>query len=80
MNELFREARQHGAVPLNEATRASGDDKSKVRAEVLRLNMLSVYLICYRFLYYLQTLFLCVFLFQIFPLFFKVYNFLLIKH
>ena len=35
MNELFREARQHGAVPLNEATRASGDDKSKVRAEVL---------------------------------------------
>lgn len=29
MNELFREARQHGAVPLNEATRASGDDKSK---------------------------------------------------
>ena len=35
MNELFREARQHGAVPLNEATRALGDDKSKVRAEVL---------------------------------------------
>lgn len=30
MNELFREAREHGAVPLNEATRASGDDKSKV--------------------------------------------------
>ncbi|ELR61140.1 UBX domain-containing protein 2B, partial [Bos mutus] len=29
VNELFREARQHGAVPLNEATRASGDDKSK---------------------------------------------------
>ncbi|XP_055402022.1 UBX domain-containing protein 2B isoform X2 [Bubalus kerabau] len=29
VNELFREARQHGAVPLNEATRALGDDKSK---------------------------------------------------
>ncbi|KAL4680198.1 hypothetical protein H8958_002912 [Nasalis larvatus] len=29
VNELFREAREHGAVPLNEATRASGDDKSK---------------------------------------------------
>lgn len=29
MNELFKEAREHGAVPLNEATRASGDDKSK---------------------------------------------------
>lgn len=42
MNELFREAREHGAVPLNEATRASGDDKSKVRAEALKLNMLSV--------------------------------------
>lgn len=32
MNELFKEAREHGAVPLNEATRASGDDKSKVSA------------------------------------------------
>ncbi|KAF4022301.1 hypothetical protein G4228_014130 [Cervus hanglu yarkandensis] len=31
VNELFREAREHGAVPLNEATRASGDDKSKVQ-------------------------------------------------
>nr|XP_018888341.2 UBX domain-containing protein 2B isoform X2 [Gorilla gorilla gorilla] len=30
VNELFKEAREHGAVPLNEATRASGDDKSKV--------------------------------------------------
>uniref|UniRef100_A0A8C3WAT5 UBX domain protein 2B n=1 Tax=Catagonus wagneri TaxID=51154 RepID=A0A8C3WAT5_9CETA len=29
VNELFREAREHGAVPLNEATRASADDKSK---------------------------------------------------
>lgn len=29
VNELFKEAREHGAVPLNEATRASGDDKSK---------------------------------------------------
>nr|XP_021529096.1 UBX domain-containing protein 2B [Aotus nancymaae] len=27
VNELFKEAREHGAVPLNEATRASGDDK-----------------------------------------------------
>nr|XP_008973706.2 UBX domain-containing protein 2B isoform X2 [Pan paniscus] len=31
VNELFKEAREHGAVPLNEATRASGDDKSKVQ-------------------------------------------------
>ncbi|XP_060056980.1 UBX domain-containing protein 2B isoform X2 [Erinaceus europaeus] len=30
VNELFREAREHGAVPLNESTRASDDDKSKV--------------------------------------------------
>ncbi|TKC44235.1 hypothetical protein EI555_006598, partial [Monodon monoceros] len=30
VNELFKEAREHGAVPLNEATRASSDDKSKV--------------------------------------------------
>ncbi|XP_029078971.1 UBX domain-containing protein 2B isoform X2 [Monodon monoceros] len=29
VNELFKEAREHGAVPLNEATRASSDDKSK---------------------------------------------------
>ncbi|XP_060056981.1 UBX domain-containing protein 2B isoform X3 [Erinaceus europaeus] len=29
VNELFREAREHGAVPLNESTRASDDDKSK---------------------------------------------------
>ncbi|XP_036884460.1 UBX domain-containing protein 2B isoform X2 [Sturnira hondurensis] len=29
VNELFKEAREHGAVPLNEATRASGDDQSK---------------------------------------------------
>ncbi|XP_006899286.1 PREDICTED: UBX domain-containing protein 2B-like [Elephantulus edwardii] len=29
VNELFKEAREHGAVPLNEATRASGDEKSK---------------------------------------------------
>ncbi|XP_045879880.1 UBX domain-containing protein 2B isoform X3 [Meles meles] len=29
VNELFKEAREHGAVPLNEATRASGDNKSK---------------------------------------------------
>lgn len=29
VNELFKEAREHGAVPLNEATKASGDDKSK---------------------------------------------------
>ncbi|ELW71953.1 UBX domain-containing protein 2B [Tupaia chinensis] len=31
VNELFKEAREHGAVPLNEATRTSGDDKSKVQ-------------------------------------------------
>ncbi|KAF3822486.1 hypothetical protein GH733_007860 [Mirounga leonina] len=30
VNELFKEAREHGAVPLNEATRASGDNKSKL--------------------------------------------------
>ncbi|KAM6214139.1 UBX domain-containing protein 2B isoform 2-T2 [Rhynchocyon petersi] len=29
VNELFKEAREHGAVPLNEASRASGDEKSK---------------------------------------------------
>ncbi|KAM9626408.1 UBX domain-containing protein 2B isoform 2-T5 [Trichechus inunguis] len=29
VNELFKEAREHGAVPLNEAARASGDDRSK---------------------------------------------------
>ncbi|XP_019612512.1 UBX domain-containing protein 2B isoform X1 [Rhinolophus sinicus] len=29
VNELFKEAKEHGAIPLNEATRASGDDKSK---------------------------------------------------
>nr|XP_036854085.1 UBX domain-containing protein 2B isoform X1 [Manis javanica] len=29
VNELFKEAREHGAVPLSEASRASGDDKSK---------------------------------------------------
>ncbi|KAM5280853.1 UBX domain-containing protein 2B isoform 2-T2 [Ctenodactylus gundi] len=29
VNELFKEAREHGAVPLNEATRSSSDDKSK---------------------------------------------------
>ncbi|XP_030159612.1 UBX domain-containing protein 2B isoform X3 [Lynx canadensis] len=29
VSELFKEAREHGAVPLNEATRASGDNKSK---------------------------------------------------
>lgn len=29
VNELFREAKEHGAVPLQEATRASGDDKTK---------------------------------------------------
>lgn len=29
MNELFKEAREHGAVPLNEATRSSSDDKPK---------------------------------------------------
>ncbi|XP_036120204.1 UBX domain-containing protein 2B isoform X3 [Molossus molossus] len=29
VNELFKEAKEHGAVPLHEATRASGDDKSK---------------------------------------------------
>lgn len=32
MNELFKEAREHGAVPLNEATRSSSDDKAKVSA------------------------------------------------
>uniref|UniRef100_A0A667IFB0 UBX domain-containing protein 2B n=1 Tax=Lynx canadensis TaxID=61383 RepID=A0A667IFB0_LYNCA len=31
VSELFKEAREHGAVPLNEATRASGDNKSKVQ-------------------------------------------------
>lgn len=36
MNELFKEAREHGAVPLNEATRSSSDDKPKVSA-VLKL-------------------------------------------
>ncbi|KAM6170797.1 UBX domain-containing protein 2B isoform 1-T1 [Erethizon dorsatum] len=29
VNELFKEAREHGAIPLNEATRSSSDDKSK---------------------------------------------------
>lgn len=29
MNELFKEARERGTVPLNEATRALSDDKSK---------------------------------------------------
>ncbi|XP_023606749.1 UBX domain-containing protein 2B isoform X2 [Myotis lucifugus] len=29
VNELFKEAKEHGAVPLHEATRASGDDKTK---------------------------------------------------
>lgn len=29
VNELFKEAREHGAVPLNEATRSSSDDKAK---------------------------------------------------
>ncbi|EGV95815.1 UBX domain-containing protein 2B [Cricetulus griseus] len=29
VNELFKEAREHGAVPLNEATRSSSDDKPK---------------------------------------------------
>lgn len=33
VSELFKEAREHGAVPLNEATRASGDNKSKVSAK-----------------------------------------------
>lgn len=33
VNELFKEAREHGAVPLNEAPRASGDNKSKVSAK-----------------------------------------------
>lgn len=32
MNDLFREAREHGAVPLSEATRSSSDDKAKVSA------------------------------------------------
>lgn len=32
MNELFKEAREHGAVPLSEATRSSSDDKAKVSA------------------------------------------------
>ncbi|KAB0391215.1 hypothetical protein E2I00_016618, partial [Balaenoptera physalus] len=36
VNELFKEAREHGAVPLNEATRASGDDKSKLQHLVHR--------------------------------------------
>ncbi|XP_042126815.1 UBX domain-containing protein 2B isoform X2 [Peromyscus maniculatus bairdii] len=29
VNELFKEAREHGAVPLSEATRSSSDDKAK---------------------------------------------------
>ncbi|GAB1288290.1 UBX domain-containing protein 2B [Apodemus speciosus] len=29
VNELFKEAREHGAVPLNEATRSSSEDKTK---------------------------------------------------
>ncbi|KAH0517628.1 UBX domain-containing protein 2B [Microtus ochrogaster] len=29
VNDLFREAREHGAVPLSEATRSSSDDKAK---------------------------------------------------
>ena len=29
MNDLFKETREHGTVPLNEATRALSDDKSK---------------------------------------------------
>ncbi|XP_032762168.1 UBX domain-containing protein 2B isoform X1 [Rattus rattus] len=36
VNELFKEAREHGAVPLNEATRSSSDDKAKVQI-LLRL-------------------------------------------
>lgn len=32
MNDLFREAREHGAVPLSEATRSSSEDKAKVSA------------------------------------------------
>uniref|UniRef100_A0A8C6N1F8 UBX domain-containing protein 2B n=1 Tax=Mus spicilegus TaxID=10103 RepID=A0A8C6N1F8_MUSSI len=31
VNELFKEAREHGAVPLNEATRSSREDKTKVQ-------------------------------------------------
>ncbi|XP_068381768.1 UBX domain-containing protein 2B isoform X1 [Eschrichtius robustus] len=37
VNELFKEAREHGAVPLNEATRASGDDKSKDKCPGVQL-------------------------------------------
>ncbi|XP_029418239.1 UBX domain-containing protein 2B isoform X4 [Nannospalax galili] len=29
VNELFKEAKEHGAVPLNEAARSSSDDKAK---------------------------------------------------
>ncbi|XP_023573498.1 UBX domain-containing protein 2B isoform X3 [Octodon degus] len=29
VNELFKEAKEHGAIPLSEATRSSSDDKSK---------------------------------------------------
>lgn len=29
VNELFKEAKEHGAIPLNEATRSSSDDKCK---------------------------------------------------
>lgn len=29
VNDLFKEAREHGAIPLNEATRSSSDDKTK---------------------------------------------------
>ncbi|XP_029418237.1 UBX domain-containing protein 2B isoform X2 [Nannospalax galili] len=31
VNELFKEAKEHGAVPLNEAARSSSDDKAKVQ-------------------------------------------------
>ncbi|KAG8513881.1 UBX domain-containing protein 2B [Galemys pyrenaicus] len=37
VNELFREAREHGAVPLSEASRTSSDDKSKMGSCILYL-------------------------------------------
>lgn len=51
MNELFKEAREHGAVPLNEATRASGDDKSKVMLNFKTKYAVYIFDVLYRFFY-----------------------------
>ena len=57
MNELFKEAREHGAVPLNEATRASGDDKSKVMLNFKTKYAIYIFDVLYSFLYYVTFFF-----------------------